>query len=45
MPYALAADAVGEVDQRGIRRDLADHRTADAGELVLVSVVGEEGDR
>ena len=45
LAHVLPGDPVGEVDQRRLRRDLGDHRAADAGELVLVAVVGEEGDR
>ncbi len=45
LPDVLPSDPVGEVDQRRVGGDLGDHRPADAGELVLVAVVGEKGDR
>ena len=45
MADPLAPDPVGEVDQRSVRSDLPNHRAADAGELVLVAVVGEKADR
>ncbi len=44
LPHGEAPDAVGEVDDLGVGRDPADHAVADAHELVVVAVVGEEGD-
>ena len=35
---------MGEVDDADVGRDARDHRVADADEVVLVAVVGEEGD-
>ena len=43
-PDVERSDAVREVDHRGVRGDVADHRTNDTGELVDDAVVGQERD-
>ena len=40
--HVVGADAVGEVDRRDVRREVADHRLDDADELVVEAVVGEQ---
>jgi hypothetical protein len=41
----VAGDPVAEVDHPRLGRNPVDHGVADADELVIASIVGEEGDQ